>query len=148
MMLQLEPIIKQVLWMLLWGSVSFCSLALNRYMMFYQEFDVPFFLAALAAAVAAVFSRVLVYLNADDTDYRSKDWKHLCIVGAASWVSVALCIASACFLPVPIIILTQVSSVCLAGHHGCLIVEQTNAVWPEIHTLVLVQAWDQRLTVL
>jgi len=126
MMLQLEPIIKQLLWMLLWASVSFCSLILNRYMMSYQEFDVPFFLAALAAAVAAVFSRVLVYLNADEADHRSKDWKHLCVVGATSWSSVALCIASACFLPVPIVILVQVSSVWLAGHHMCFVIEQTH----------------------
>lgn len=102
---------RQLLWLVLWAAVSLSSLLLNRVLVAYDGFEVPFFLAVLAAAVAAVFSRVFVYLhsiNNSSNNSGSKDWMQLVLMGAAMGGSTALNIASLQSLPVPTAVLIQV----------------------------------------
>lgn len=106
-----HPVLKQLLWLLLWACMSLSALFANRVLVHYHDFAVPWFLALMSAGAVAVIARLLVFLTAaEDGSSEQKEWLHLCLVGVIMWASVALNIASLRSLPVPIVILIQVSS--------------------------------------
>lgn len=104
-----HPLVKQLLWLVLWACMSFSSMFANRVLIHYRDFAVPWFLALLSAATIAVVARVLVFLNSDNSSSERKDWLHLSAMGVLMWGSVALSAASLRSLPVPVVMLLQVS---------------------------------------
>lgn len=106
-----HPMLKQLLWLPLWACMSLSAIYANRVLVHYHDFAAPWFLALMSAGAVAIAARLLVFLTAADDGSSGKDWLHLCLTGVIMWASVALNIASLRTLPVPMILLIQVSTV-------------------------------------
>jgi hypothetical protein len=104
-----HPMVKQLLWLLLWACMSLSAMFANRILVHYHDFAAPWFLALLSAGTVAIAARLLVFLTAADEGSSGKDWLQLCVTGVIMWTSVALNIASLRSLPVPMVLLIQVS---------------------------------------
>jgi hypothetical protein len=106
-----HPMLKQLLWLLLWACMSLSAMFANRVLVHYHDFAAPWFLALLSAGTVAIAARLLVFLTAADDNSSGKDWLdwQLCLTGVIMWTSVALNIASLRSLPVPMVLLIQVS---------------------------------------
>ena len=87
----------------------------SRVLVHYHDFAAPWFLALLSAGTVAIAARLLVFLIAADDGSSGKDWLQLCLIGVIMWTSVALNIASVRSIPVPVVLLIQVSILLSSG---------------------------------
>jgi hypothetical protein len=110
-----HPMLKQLLWLLLWACMSLSAMFASRVLVHYHDFAAPWFLAVLSAGTVAIAARLLVFLIAADDGSSGKDWLQLCLIGVIMWTSVALNMASVRSIPVPVVLLIQVSILLSSG---------------------------------
>lgn len=119
-LLLVHPFTQQLTSLALWAGSSTGLLLLNRHLLHYSTFQLPFYLALGHAGVALVLGRLLlVVFSVEDPILATNNWKtwlHLALLGAGWATSNVLSYAALQQLSIPSAVFLQVRQG--AGHHG------------------------------